>query len=175
MRRAVLVMGIILCLVLPAGGDIYTWIDGNGVKHFSNEPPPDGRNANQEAEIRLSSDHYQKREASRKAAQQEMMEESRSSEETSEGKTNVRERSTKQPGKVVMYTKPTCPYCIRAKAFFSKHGIAYTEYDISADKQARERFKKLNGSGVPLIFVGETRIPGFSEPLLRRLFGINPS
>ena len=175
MRWAALLMGIVLCLVVPASGDIYTWIDGNGVKHFSNEPPPDGRAADTEAEIRLSSEHYQKREESRKAAQQEMLEESRSSEETSERKSNVRERSTIQPGKVVMYTKPTCPYCVRAKAFFSKYGIAYTEYDISADKQARERFKKLNGSGVPLIFVGETRIPGFSEPLLRRLFGISSS
>ena len=45
-------------------------------------------------------------------------------------------------------------------------------YDITTDKQARKRFKKLNGSGVPLIFVGEKRVPGFNEGLLRGLLGI---
>jgi glutaredoxin len=81
-------------------------------------------------------------------------------------------RMTKGPADVVMYATRTCGYCVRARAFFAKHNIAYTEYDVKSDKQARERFKKLNGSGVPLIFVGNNRVPGFNEQLLRRLLGI---
>jgi mycoredoxin len=46
------------------------------------------------------------------------------------------------------------------------------EYDITADPQARERFKKLNGNGVPLIFVGDIRISGFNAGALRSLLGI---
>jgi hypothetical protein len=35
-----------------------------------------------------------------------------------------------------------------------------------------QRFKSLNGRGVPLIFVGDTRIAGFNKPLLKNLLGI---
>ena len=45
-------------------------------------------------------------------------------------------------------------------------------YDITSDRRAHERFKELRGNGVPLIFVGKTRIPGFQEGLLKSLFGI---
>jgi glutaredoxin len=174
MRWVALVIGIVLCLVLPASGDIYSWVDANGVKHYSNEAPAGGQEVAHESEIRHSSDHYREREKLRNTAQEKMLEESPSDDDAGNRRTSARKSATKQPGNVVMYTKPTCGFCARAKAFFARYGIAYTEYDITADAQARERFNKLKGRGVPLIFVGETRIPGFNERLLRRLFGIAP-
>lgn len=30
-----------------------------------------------------------------------------------------------------IYTKPNCPYCVRAKALFNEKGITYKEYIIS--------------------------------------------
>jgi len=172
MKLFIAVVVLVLCLVLPVGGDIYTWIDGNGVKHFSNEPPTGGQDAARQAEIKHSSNQYDKWEEQRKSDQAKMLEQSPSAVETQKKEASPGRRSTKRPGDVVMYTRPKCGYCVRAKAFFAKFNIPYTEYDISADKQARKRFKKLNGNGVPLIFVGEARIPGFNEGLLRRLLGI---
>ena len=71
-----------------------------------------------------------------------------------------------------MYVTPTCGYCKRASAFFTRHNITYTEHDITADKAAFKRFKQLNGRGVPLIMVGNQKIAGFNMPLLKNLFGI---
>jgi glutaredoxin len=175
MRWVAVVMGIVLCLVLTASGDIYIWVDGNGVKHYSNEAPAGGQEVDREAEIRHSSDQYRERDKSRHTAQEKMLEEGQSGDAAGNRQAGANKSVAKKPGDVVIYTKPTCPYCAQAKAFFAKYGIAYTEYDITADKQARERFKKLNGRGVPLIFIGEKRISGFNEGWLRRLFGIKPS
>jgi glutaredoxin len=172
MKLFVAVVVLVVCLALPAGGDLYTWVDANGVKHFSNEPPPGVQDAARKAEVKHSSKQYEKWEEQRKSSQTKMLEENRADDDASKNESAAGRQVTERPGGVVMYTKPKCGYCARAKAFFAKYGIAYTEYDITTDKQARKRFKKLNGNGVPLIFVGEKRVPGFNEGLLRGLLGI---
>ncbi len=163
---------LVFVLVLPVWGDIYTWVDENGVKHFSTEPPPNEREVERRTEIRHGSGYYDQREAQRKSDQADIIDEGRSGEKTSDGENRGSKRIHNKAGKVVMFATPTCGYCARARAFFAKHGIAYTEYDITKDRQARRRYTELNGRGVPLIFVGDTRVPGFNEQLLRRLLGI---
>jgi len=163
---------ILLYLVLPAGGDIYTWVDGNGVKHYSTEPPSDAKKVERQPELHYSSDQYDQWEEQRKANQDKMSEQGQSGDARSKKEDRATRRMTEQPGKVVMYSTPTCGYCARARAFFAKHDVSYTDYDITRDNQARERYIKLNGRGVPLIFVGDNRVPGFNEQLLRRLLGI---
>ena len=39
--------------------------------------------------------------------------------------------------KVEIYTWRFCPFCIRAKALLDRKGVAYTEYAIDGDQQAR--------------------------------------
>jgi len=169
--RAVLVL-LVLFTAFPARGDLYTWVDADGVKHFSNAPPPDVQDVARQVEVKYTSDQYEKWEEQRKSNQTEILEKSRVDDDASKQEAAAGRQVAEQPGDVVMYTTSTCGYCARAKAFFTKYGIAYTEYDITTDKQGCERFKKLNGSGVPLIFVGDKRISGFNEGLLRRLLGI---
>ncbi len=47
MKQLSFISSLILFLLLPslAFGEIYGWIDENGVKHFSNDPPPGGTTA----------------------------------------------------------------------------------------------------------------------------------
>lgn len=163
---------IFLWLVLPASGDIYTWTDANGVIHFSNEPPPIQKGVERQPEIKHSAEQYDQWEQQRQSDQNKILEESRSREEGRGKADSAAGRVTKRPGSVIMYTTPRCGYCARARAFFNKYGISYTDYDITADRRAHERFKELHGNGVPLIFVGKTRIPGYQEELLKNLFGI---
>lgn len=172
MKWLSVVFAILLCLVLPAGGDIYTWVDVNGVKHFSTEPPPDAISVERREEVRHSSEKYDQWEEQRKSKQDKMLEKGPSGDAISKKESHVAGRMTRGSAGLVMYSTPTCSYCARARAFFAKHNIVYTEYDITKDKKALERFRKLNGSGVPLIFVGDNRVPGFNEQLLRRLLGI---
>lgn len=152
---------------LPVCADLYTWTDANGVRHFSNEAPPVSQQAAKQSEVRHTDDQYRKWEEQRQSSQDKILEDTPSGDEQSPQKARIGRR-----GNVVMYATPTCKYCARARAFFAKHKVAYTEYDITADKKAHDRFEKLNGTGVPLIFVGEQRVPGYNEGLLRRLLGI---
>lgn len=65
---------------------------------------------------------------------------------------------------VVMYALPECPYCVKARAYFRAHGIAWREFDIAADADAAARFKALGGLGTPLLLIDGQRIAGFDEP-----------
>ena len=64
---------------------------------------------------------------------------------------------------VVMYSTEWCGVCKRAKKYMQKKGVKFKEYDIEKSSDAKRKFKKLGGSGVPLILVGNQRMSGFSE------------
>jgi glutaredoxin len=68
---------------------------------------------------------------------------------------------------VRMYATDWCPFCEKARAFFKRHGIPYVEHDIEKSPGANAEYRRLGGRGIPLIFVGERRVNGFNEPLLR--------
>ena len=172
MKLATFIVILFLLMIQPVSGDIYTWTDQNGVKHFSNQPPQDATSLQQRREIKHSQAQYKQWDKSRYKDQKSILEKSRQKKSAAEKTTAGTGRVTKNPGSVEMYTTPRCGYCIKARSFFSRHNISYTEYNIRADKGAHDRFKALNGRGVPLIFVGENRISGYNEPLLRKLFGI---
>jgi glutaredoxin len=172
MKLATFIVILFLLMIQPVSGDIYTWTDQNGVKHFSNQPPPDATDLRQWKEIKHSQAQYNQWDEGRDKDQKSILEKSRQNNSAAQKSAAGTVRVTKNPGSVEMYTTPRCGYCIKARSFFSRHNISYTEYNIRADKGAHDRFKALNGRGVPLIFVGEKRISGFNEPLLRTLFGI---
>lgn len=159
-------------MVMPSSGDIYTWTDTHGIIHFSDEPPQNQEGVQREPEIEHSAEQYDQWEQQRQSEQNKILDRSRGSEENREKAPSTVGKVTKRPGSVIMYATPTCGYCARARSFFKKYAIPYTEYDITSDRRAKERFKELRGNGVPLIYVGETRIPGFQEGVLKSLFGI---
>ena len=74
---------------------------------------------------------------------------------------------------VTIYTTPTCSYCKAAKAFFKEHDVAYTEYDVAADREkAQEMMNKSGQMGVPVIFVDNQMTVGFDEERLKSLLTI---
>jgi glutaredoxin-like YruB-family protein len=65
---------------------------------------------------------------------------------------------------VMIYSTPTCPYCKRAKAYFTEKEIEFTDIDVAADKErAKEMIEKSGQMGVPVIYVGDTMIIGFNQ------------
>jgi glutaredoxin len=168
------IAGVLLFLLIsmPVGADIYSWTDSNGVKHYSNQPPANGKAVQSNMEIKHDSAQYEQWDRQRRKKQNNALSTAQSgiaAQKMQSGKKSPH----KHPGAVVMYTTPTCGYCKRARSFFLQHNIGFMDYDITADKSAMKRFKTLNGRGVPLIFVGDKRISGFNKPLLKSLFGIN--
>lgn len=72
--------------------------------------------------------------------------------------------------KVVIYTTSTCSWCHRAKEYFSRKGIPYTEYDVGQDREkAREMTQKSGQMGVPVILVDGVVVVGFNQAKLDSL------
>jgi len=73
--------------------------------------------------------------------------------------------------RVVMYATSWCPYCRKAREFFARHKIAYVEYDVEQDQDARQANRKLGGGVVPTIVVGDDVVRGYSPERLTQLLG----
>lgn len=71
---------------------------------------------------------------------------------------------------VSMYSAAWCGVCKKAKKYFNKNNISYVEYDIDKDKAARQRYKKMGARGVPVIFVGDRRMNGFSVAAFKQMY-----
>jgi len=67
--------------------------------------------------------------------------------------------------KAKLYTKPTCPFCIRAKELLTERGIEYEDIDVSKDPELRAEVAESVGGfrTVPMIFLDEKFIGGFSD------------
>jgi glutaredoxin len=72
--------------------------------------------------------------------------------------------------KTVMYGTTWCGYCKMAREYFRKENIPYTEYDIEKDEQAKSIYDSFEGKGVPVIFVGQERMNGFSIAEFNQLY-----
>ena len=66
---------------------------------------------------------------------------------------------------VMMYFKPTCPYCVKAQALLSSLGQNFSSIDIAAQPEKRaEMIEKSNGATtVPQIFINDAHVGGCDE------------
>ncbi|NLK62659.1 MAG: glutaredoxin family protein [Fusobacteria bacterium] len=72
--------------------------------------------------------------------------------------------------KVIVYSTPTCRYCVLAKEYLDEIGVAYEEVNVAVDRKAAEEMIAKSGQmGVPVIdFKGEIII-GFNKGRLSEL------
>jgi len=71
---------------------------------------------------------------------------------------------------VTIYTTPTCVYCKKAKEFFTKNNVSYTETNVLEDLEARKTMVDKSGQlGVPVIDVDGEIVIGFDEGRIREL------
>ena len=66
---------------------------------------------------------------------------------------------------VTIYSTATCPFCIAAKRLFDTLGVPCSEVRLDRDPELRMRLAEENQGWrtVPMIFIGERFIGGFSE------------
>jgi len=133
-RRLVLILLMLLPIAASAG--VYSWTDDNGKVQFGDRPPIDREV--QAINVRVNT--Y----------------------EAPSGTTGV-DLPAASKGKIILYTTQRCGYCRMAKQFLKRKNISYTEYDVETSKKGKRDFKKLNGTGVPVILIGDQRMNGFSE------------
>ena len=67
--------------------------------------------------------------------------------------------------KVEIYTWRACPFCVRAKALLDRKGVAYTEYAIDGDEQARAAMAAKSGGrrSVPQTFINGQHVGGCDD------------
>lgn len=66
--------------------------------------------------------------------------------------------------KVEIYTKPTCPFCIRAKSLLDRKGVKYQEVDVSSSDKQDAMMQKANGRrSVPQIFINGEHVGGCDD------------
>ncbi|NUN11639.1 glutathione S-transferase N-terminal domain-containing protein [Candidatus Micrarchaeota archaeon] len=67
--------------------------------------------------------------------------------------------------KVIVYSTPTCPWCHKAKEYFTKLGQPYKDVNVAEDeKAAQEMIDKSGQLGVPVIDIDGKIIVGFDQP-----------
>ena len=75
----------------------------------------------------------------------------------------IDERSISQPN-VIVYSTPTCPYCVMAKRYLSERGVKYEDVNVAADQaRALEMLTKTGQMGVPVLDIGGEVIIGFDR------------
>ena len=69
--------------------------------------------------------------------------------------------------KIVVYTKPMCPFCVRAMALLREKNAAFEEISAAFDPEKRdEMLARSNGARTyPQIFIGETHVGGCDDLL----------
>ena len=66
---------------------------------------------------------------------------------------------------ITLYTTPTCSFCHKAKDFFRKNHVRFTEHNIARDqRRADEMMRKSGQMGVPVIDINGKVIVGFNQP-----------
>lgn len=74
---------------------------------------------------------------------------------------------------VVVYSTPTCPFCIRAKQFLKESNIAFEDIDVSENhEKAQVMIKKSGQMGVPVLDIDGKIIVGFDKEKIKEALGI---
>jgi glutaredoxin-like YruB-family protein len=74
--------------------------------------------------------------------------------------------------KVEVYSTPTCPYCRQVKEYLTEKGIAFTDYNVAANTDARNAMVQKSGQlGVPVIDIGGNVVVGFNRAKLEEALG----
>ena len=69
---------------------------------------------------------------------------------------------------VLMLGAAWCPACKAAIRFLDKNNINYCEYDMETNAIGARLYKEVNGRGVPILFIGQHLIHGFSKATVTR-------
>ena len=66
--------------------------------------------------------------------------------------------------KVIVYSTPSCPWCVRAKDYLKRKGVEFEDVNVGANQaRAQEMINKSGQMGVPVLDIGGKIIVGFDQ------------
>ena len=77
--------------------------------------------------------------------------------------------------RVLVFTTPTCPWCVRVKKYLRERNVKFREIDVARDAAAaRDLVRRTGQMGVPVVEIDGRPIVGFDKPQIDRLLGLKP-
>lgn len=75
--------------------------------------------------------------------------------------------------KVIVYSTPTCVYCIMTKDFLKKNNVEFVEHNVGDDVAARqEMIQKSHQMGVPVVDIEGEIFVGFDKDGISQALGL---
>lgn len=74
-----------------------------------------------------------------------------------------RSGAVRQDLKLVMYSRPSCGDCDRARRYFSRHNVSVEERDVSREITHEHQWRSLGGRSVPLFLVNGEVVHGWNR------------
>lgn len=75
---------------------------------------------------------------------------------------------------VMVYSTPTCPFCVRVKKYLKDNNIEFKDIDVSSDEaMVEEMIRKSGQMGVPVIDIDGEIVVGFDKDKIAGLLGIS--
>lgn len=65
-----------------------------------------------------------------------------------------------------VYTQPGCGPCLAIKMHLRKAGVAFTEHDVTQDRDAAAKVVELGYSGTPVVTAGDMHIGAYRRDWL---------
>jgi glutaredoxin len=139
-QKSLVLLIILILSVSSLDAEIFKWTDDQGKVHFSDKKPADTGASQVKLKINTI-------------------------------KAVSFDRSIFNLGpNVVLYSTEWCGYCDKAKRYFKRKKIRYTEFDIEKSSQGKRQYQKMGATGVPVILVGKQRMNGFSEVGFEKIY-----
>ena len=75
--------------------------------------------------------------------------------------------------KVIVYSTPTCPYCVMVKKFLKDNNVDFEEINVAADKEKAQYMVEKSGQmGVPVVEIDDQMVIGFDKEKLKEILKI---
>ncbi|PCJ17396.1 MAG: glutaredoxin 3 [Gammaproteobacteria bacterium] len=66
--------------------------------------------------------------------------------------------------KIVMYSTPYCPFCVRAKQLLEEKQLDFRNIDVQQSPKLRKKMQQMSGrTSVPQIWCGDVHIGGWTD------------
>jgi glutaredoxin 3 len=75
--------------------------------------------------------------------------------------------------KVIVYSTPTCPYCVMVKKYLKENNIEYEDINVAEDQEKAKEMVDMTGQmGVPVVQIGKEFVIGFDKEKINELLEI---
>lgn len=128
----------LLLYAAPAAAQMYKWVDGNGVTHYSDAPPPPGAPRNTRVDIKSFASGPQAELPAPLAA-----------------------AARNRP--VTLYSTSPCDICDQARAMLRARGIPYTEKTVNTVEDHAVLKQAGSDGQLPLLLVGRVKQLGYEQ------------